>query len=230
MMISPEEFYETELKDKDEKQLLSIIRGLKNQIGHLKNVVEHPEYLIGGSAMHPNEKVRISCNREYMFRAIQALEEKGYKYQPSKAELKVREFQDNLKYLSKVTLEIGGFFYGSEKYSFEIQGDDLKFDTTRMEPTILYFDFDDLIRAVEMPTTKDELIDMLSGLYIGEWRKYYDPRRFGYDVLDGTQWRVVFEYSNRLKSVEFAGCNDFPYNFEKFEEIFGIDNDLDCLE
>lgn len=34
MMICPETYYEMNLKGKDEKQLLSAIRGLKNEIGH----------------------------------------------------------------------------------------------------------------------------------------------------------------------------------------------------
>lgn len=36
MMICPELYCEMDLKGKDEKQLLSDIRGLKNEIGHLK--------------------------------------------------------------------------------------------------------------------------------------------------------------------------------------------------
>ena len=70
MMICPESYYEMNLKGKDEKQLRSAIRGLKNEIGHLKNVMEHPDY--GKQAiMHPSEGVRISCTREYLARAIQ---------------------------------------------------------------------------------------------------------------------------------------------------------------
>ena len=44
MMISPEYYYEEYLKGKNEKQILSAIRGLKNHIGYLKNVMENPNY------------------------------------------------------------------------------------------------------------------------------------------------------------------------------------------
>ena len=40
MMISPESYYEMNLKGKTAEQIMSAIRGLKNEIGHLKNVME----------------------------------------------------------------------------------------------------------------------------------------------------------------------------------------------
>ena len=44
MMISPEAFYEINLKGKTADQIMTIIRGLKQELGRLKNIVEHPEY------------------------------------------------------------------------------------------------------------------------------------------------------------------------------------------
>lgn len=44
MMISPENYCEEYLREKDAKQILSIIRGLKNEMSHLKNIMEHPDY------------------------------------------------------------------------------------------------------------------------------------------------------------------------------------------
>lgn len=43
-------------------------------------------------------------------------------------------------------------------------------------------------------------------------------------VLDGTQWELEFEYSNGHKPVRFDGDNSYPYNFDKFQSLFGIDN------
>jgi len=215
MMICPETYYEMNLKGKDEKQIRSAIRGLKNEIGHLKNVMEHPDYG-KQDIMHPSEGVRISCTREYLARAIQALEEMGAEYQLSKAELKAKEFQDNLEYLSKITFEIGGFFDGMTKYVLEFYDDKVKFVSSKFDMTL-----------EEKPMDKDEVIWLLSRLYIGEWKKYYDPKRFGYFVLDGTQWNVSFEYSNGHKTVEFTGSNDYPYNFSEFIDIFGLDEDME---
>lgn len=44
MMICPETFYEDKLKGKTATQIMTAIRGLKQEIGRLKNVVEHPDY------------------------------------------------------------------------------------------------------------------------------------------------------------------------------------------
>lgn len=40
---------------------------------------------------------------------------------------------------------------------------------------------------------------------------------------DGTQWELEFEYSNGHKPVRFDGDNSYPYNFDKFQRLFGID-------
>lgn len=215
MMISPESYYEMYLKEKDKNQLLSAIRGLKNEIGHLKNVMEHPDYK-NGPIIHPSEDVRISCTREYLNRAIQAYEELGGVYVPSKAEQKAIDFQNNLEHISKLVFEIGGFFDGMTKYTLEFQGDEVHFVSSKFDMVL-----------EEMPMNKDTIMWLLERLYIGEWEKYYDPKRFGYCVLDGIQWNVSFEYSNGNKAVEFGGSNDYPYNFGEFIEIFNLDDDMD---
>ena len=53
-----------------------------------------------------------------------------------------------------------------------------------------------------LPVDKDDFLDELSRLYIGEWRSSYNPERFGYVVLDGTQWELekmsIFEVFIRM--------------------------------
>ncbi|HEM3619706.1 TPA: hypothetical protein U1D09_002225 [Streptococcus suis] len=63
----------------------------------------------------------------------------------------------------------------------------------------------------------------LKDLHIGEWGRRYSTKRFGYMVLDGTQWELEFEYNNDHKLVRFDGDNSYPYNFDKFQMLFGID-------
>lgn len=46
-------------------------------------------------------------------------------------------------------------------------------------------------------------------------------------MLDGTQWKAVFEYINGYRVVEFAGSNDYPYNFAQFMELFRLDGGKD---
>ena len=73
------------------------------------------------------------------------------------------------------------------------------------------------------PCTKDTFIAALKDLHIGEWCRRYSTKRFGYMVLDGTQWELEFEYNNGHKPVRFDGDNSYPYNFDKFQMLFGID-------
>jgi hypothetical protein len=44
MMISPEGYYEEYLKGKTKEQILTVMRGLKQEIGRLKNTMESPDY------------------------------------------------------------------------------------------------------------------------------------------------------------------------------------------
>lgn len=82
MMISSENCYEEYLREKDAKLIISIIRGLKNEMGRLKNIMEYPNYGIE-SKVCPSESVRLSCTREYLECAKQALVEVGGTYTPS---------------------------------------------------------------------------------------------------------------------------------------------------
>lgn len=47
--------------------------------------------------------------------------------------------------------------------------------------------------------TKTTFIAALADLHIGEWRRSYSTKRFGYTVCDGAQWELKFEYNNGHK-------------------------------
>lgn len=218
MMISPEYYYEEYLKGKNEKQILSAIRGLKNRIGHLKNAMENPN-CYAEPMIHPSEDVQISCKRLYLQRAIKALEDMGCPYKYSKAELKSIKFQNDLEYASKITFEIGGYFQGFTEYTIDITDD----STTMSSINCLSPERNQAEKKID----RNELICQLSELYIGEWRKDYNPERFGVAVLDGTQWQLKLEFNNGRKPCEFSGSNSYPYNFNKLLDIFEIDGDVE---
>ncbi len=217
MMIDPETYYEENLKGKDEKQILSTIRGLKNQIGRLKNIIENPDYE-HMTHICPSERVRISVTRRYLERAKQALEDVGGTYKPSKAEIKALSFQENIKNISRITFEIGGFFCGTNRYVLDVDEDKVVYNSEESNMPI-----------EEEIMDKEEFMDELADIYIGEWRSYYDTERWGYIVKDGIQWSVTFEYNNGHKTVEFAGSNDYPYNFSSFMYLFGLDDDMEFI-
>ena len=218
MMISPEGYYEEHLKGKNKEQILTVIRGLKQEIGRLKNTMESPDY--GGKPiMHPSEDTRLHWTREYLERAKQAYAEVGGTYTLSKSEQKAADFDANMESISKITFNIGGYFGGYRNYIVELT-DEFKAYTKLwedVEPLVLLDDNKE-------PFIKDTFIGALKELHIGEWRRHYTTKRFGYMVLDGTQWELEFEYSNGHKPVRFDGDNSYPYNFDKFQKLFGIDD------
>lgn len=218
MMISPEGYYEEHLKGKNKEQIMTVIRGLKQEIGRLKNTMESPDYGVKPN-MHPSEDTRLHWSREYLERAKQAFAEAGGTYTLSKSEEKVADYDANMDAICKITFSIGGFFGGYRSYVVELS-DRLKAYTKLWEDeeSLSLLDSDN-----EEPFTKDTFIAVLRDLHIGEWLRRYSTKRFGYTVCDGTQWELEFEYSNGHKPVRFDGDNSYPYNFDKLQMLFGID-------
>lgn len=217
MMISPEGYYEEYLRGKTKTQLMTTIRGLKQEIGRLKNTMESPEYG-QNEIVHPSEDTRLHWNREYLERAKQAYAEVGGTYTLSKSEEKAADFDSNMDFISKIIFSIGGYFGGYRSYVIELS-DGLRAYTKLWEdeePLVLLDEDDE-------PFTKETFIAALADLHIGEWLRRYSTKRFGYTVCDGTQWELEFEYSNGHKPVRFDGDNSYPYNFDKLQMLFCID-------
>ncbi len=221
MMISPEGYYEEILKGKTEKEIQSTIRGLKNEIGHLKNIMEHPNY---GNAplIHPSEDVQICCNRMYLERAKQALLEMGVVYSPSQVEIKAQQFQDNIDYIKQIRFVHGGHFSGYWTYTISIDEEHIHYD---VEHTFLEKP-SNLPNTADYPMSKADFLEGLRALYIGEWLPKYSSARFGIWVMDGKDWSLEFEYSNGVKTARYSGMNSCPYNFEKFMELCGVNEYL----
>lgn len=222
MMISPEGYYEEYLKGKTAAQIMTAIRGLKNEIGHLKNIMEHPDY--GEQPiMHPSESTRLWCTRLYLERAKEALIAAGGTYILSQAELKAADFEENIPAISKLVFSIGGFFGGYETRTYTLDEKQLHLDVEHsliLKPTNFCIEPD-------YPCSKEEFLDGLRELHIGEWCSKYDLRRFGCIVLDGTQWELEIYFSNDHKPVKIYGDNAYPYNFDRFRELFGIEPDIE---
>lgn len=220
MMLSPESYYEIHLKDKSEEELRSVIRGLKNELGQLKNTMEHPEY--GREALiHPSEDVRIWCTRLYLERARKALLQLGAVYEPSRAEVKAEAFQDSIGFIRQIRLAIGGYFEGYNCYTVTVAEDHIDY---AIGSSFMFMPVN-TPNDMDFELSKEEFLDGLRDLHMGEWRRRYTPERFGYTVLDGAQWSLEIEYSNGMKKRCFSGSNSYPYNFDKLRELFGIGDD-----
>jgi len=218
MMIGPETYYEENLKGKTAEQIITAIRSLKREINRLKNVMEYPKYQC---MMHPSEGVRISCLRDYLERAKQALVEAGGEYTPTAAERRIMAFDENIENISKITFNYGDCFVNRRTYTVVIE-DPVKYEMSALGMSELPVEEEDY-----EPTTKEEFLDMLADLHIGEWSKHYDPSRFGYYVLDGIEWDLTIEYNNGRRAFKCGGCNAYPYNFEQFADIMGATDYID---
>lgn len=219
MMISPEGYYEEYLKGKTKEQIMTAIRGLKKEIGGLKNIIESMG-CVEEPVINPSQDTRISCAREYLERAKIAYVEAGGKYTLSKSEEKAANFDANMNAICKITFIIGGFFGGYRSYEIDLT-DELKASTKlweEEEPIIL------LDQSNKVPLTNKIFLSKLTNLHIGEWRRRYSTERFGYMVIDGTQWELEFKYNNGQKTVSFDGNNSYPYNLNKFKALIGIED------
>ena len=214
MMISPESYYEENLKGKTAEQILTVIRSLKNKIGHLKNILESPDYDMRVH-MRPNEQTRISCSRDYLERAKLALIEAGGEYTPSKSELKAEKFDESIPLINKAVFLIGGYFSGYETRTITLDEKHLYMDVEHsIHPKPSNFKIE-----CDNPLTKSEFLDGLYKLHIGEWRRRYNNN----DILDGTQWELEIYFSDNRKPVKIYGSNEYPYNFNELMDMFGVE-------
>lgn len=219
MMICPETFYEMDLKGKSKEEIMGVICDLKQEIENLKDVVENPNYKHREWAVQPSEKVQISCNRDYLERAIQAYEEAGGEYTPSDAEQKSMDFDANVPYIEKVVFSIGGFFGGYKTKTYSIDDDKIHVEveySANYNPLALY-------NCDPTEISKEAFFNSLKDLHIGEWREEYDTSRFGVYIMDGTSWDLEIHFSNGHTPVEIHGSNAYPYNFAHLLDLFEME-------
>lgn len=208
-MISPGVFYD-EVKDKSVEEIKTEIRRLKRSITKLKDEIENPAS--EPDMVCPSKSTVIYWSREYLEMAKKALADAGGEYKETKEEKRARAFLERLPQLRRLELEIGGFYGGWEKYAIEVDGDTLKRDTV-----MVLSELDD--PEVE---TRKELLEYVRDMHLEEWRKDYNPGRYGIQILDGTQWSLKLTYDDR-KTREYAGDNVYPWNYGELCRLFGFE-------
>ena len=132
----------------------------------------------------------------------------------------------SIPYINKIEFSIGGFFGGYETKSYTIDEDKVRVDVEHsliLKPSNLG---DTELEEID----REYFLECFRDLHIGEWRKNYTPRRFGFEVLDGTQWHLYVYFSNGHKPLKIEGSNDYPYNFDKLTELFNIETMCDDEE
>ena len=221
MMISPETYYEYELKGKSQREILTCIRSLKQQMGCLKNQMENPRY--EAEPVMPSAATQLYWTREYLAMAKKAYAEAGGEYRASAADKRAARFLDQLTYLKTIEFSIGGYFGGHNVYKLVIEDGFLHLtgihypdeNLLPVDKTVLVLDEDREIGTAE------KLYDYLQELHVEEWRPDYDTMRFGYMICDGTQWELSFAYSDGYRPWVSGGNNSYPWNFGDLVKLFG---------
>ena len=209
MMISPETYYEMNLKGKSQEEIMKKIRSLKIQIGQLKRSIENTDDMV--LEVFPSRLTRLKCDRDYLERAIRAYEEAGGEYVRSKAEQKDHDFNEALDSMSKLVFTIGGFFCGHETRTFTVSDGQVLVD---VEKTMISMDKEEY-----GPYRKEEFISGIKALHIGEWKRTYNDLL----VMDGTQWELDIYYNNGRRPTKISGSNAYPYNFDDLKEFLEVE-------
>ena len=209
MMISPETYYEMNLKGKSQEEIMKKIRSLKIKIGQLKRSIENADDIV--CEVFPGRLTRLKCDRDYLERAIQAYEEAGGEYVRSKAEQKDHDFNEALDSMSKLVFTIGGFFCGHETRTFTVSDGQVLVD---VEKTMISMDKEEY-----GPYRKEEFISGIKALHIGEWKRTYNDLL----VMDGTQWELDIYYNNGRRPTKISGSNAYPYNFDDLKEFLEVE-------
>ena len=209
MMISPETYYEINLKGKSQEEIMKKIRSLKIQIGQLKRSIENTDDMV--LEVFPSRLTRLKCDRDYLERAIRAYEEAGGEYVRSKAEQKDHDFNEALDSMSKLVFTIGGFFCGHETRTFTVSDGQVLVD---VEKTMISMDKEEY-----GPYRKEEFISGIKALHIGEWKRTYNDLL----VMDGTQWELDIYYNNGRRPTKISGSNAYPYNFDDLKEFLEVE-------
>ena len=219
IMMDPETYYECYLKGRSKEELIQRIRSLKREINHIIFRLEAPavvklKYDISSCDMSPEV-----CEH-YLEKAIQAYKESGGIYKPTRAELKVIDFDKNIPAIKEIAFKINNDITGTETKKFTISGDNVSFSIEHISPEGIIISKDDS----ELPKiNKSNLLTKIRFFEIGKWHTYYSSERYHVVLNKGYDWSVKFSYSNGHKPYRFRGSRIYPYNFLDFAMMFDID-------
>ncbi len=227
MLLSPEGYYSEFLEGRSADEIMDRIDDLRQEIAELKATLEDPNYVC---LTTPDDDMRLSFARDYLKLAIQALEEAGGVYAPTKEEEEAAAFQQSIPAISTMTLRFGSVASFMEHRTIVFDNDDVY-----MKVAHPWSDDEHTEVAVQLgnneddePLNKEDLLDLVAELDIGEWKDRYDRREYdGYDALDGIEWSLEIQYADGREPVRKSGWELFPFSFDGIETLFGLDTDPD---
>lgn len=176
------------------------IKSTKRGIERLKHKMEAPDYR--GSFMCPTNDVILKCDREYLKKAISRYIELGGDYELDNIEQKAIEFNNDLQFISKITLLRRRFTGIETKVVLNVkeEGSELLVDDCKME-TDAFLD-------------KYFIISDIQWMYMEEWKEFYSSEDYNCKVVDGEEWELTLEYSTG-KERKYAGLNSYPFSYNE---------------
>ncbi len=221
MMISPELFYEDNIKGKTEIEIKENIRSIKREINKLKKNMEakYCQEIDSLYEMCPSESTQLHCNRMYLKVAQQGLRDIGDEYIPSREEVKSNYFQENIVNIREILFTIGGYTQGHKNIVVQL-------NESCLNVTLKHFE---KLTEGELKTIFNEVMDReyflnkIKELYLGEWKSVYSSSE---EICDGTQWKIEIVYINGIKSRSYEGDNMYPYNFDEFLKLLNLENEI----
>ncbi len=223
MNIGPEGYYYKELKGKAADEILEKINELKQEMDDYKTAMEDPNYVVDFAI--DSRSTGLATTRACLERAIEAYKEVGGTYTPTQEELDAAAFQDSVADISMLTLMIGDVTSYMERRTI-VLGDDAHMDVQHPlddEQAKVRVELGDLYDS-------DDLVEMISNLYLGEWEDHYDQSKYDVKMPNETEWSLEVQYNDGRSSVTKMGVSAFPYNFDSLQELFGIEPSMDVWD
>ena len=217
MMVSPEMYYEEFIEGKTRQEIRSEIIDLKNKIELLKKDIENPEFV---ELMCPSKELQIEFCRKYLEKAIEAYEATGKKYVLSGPDAMTKDFEDNICNIKTIRFVIGGFLDGWIEKICTFEDETVKIETGDLQGL---YGTKSFIKTEYY--NRSNFINKLRELHLGEWKKRYICEDYGIEIFDGCEWELEIEFSNKKRTLRIEGHECYPYNFNKFRELLGENED-----
>ena len=209
MLISPESYYENELKGKSISHIKSEIRRLRKWFDDSKYKAEECLRLRRWD-IRPSYSMRARFAREYLEKAKQALVEAGGEYIFTQKEKIDDAFNNEVDKICNIYFEIGGFWGGRDCKNFFVDSKRVFVQTYKLPSDGEYTAF--CIRQHELSSS--EFLEEIKSLHLSEWKKEYVDD----EILDGTQWALQINFTNGRKKKVY-GSNAYPYNFDRLMNL-----------
>ena len=215
MMIHPKVYFENNIKGKSIAEIEKQITYCRNQIVKLIAKIEDPVQLI---AISPSYETQMEFYSQCLELAKTELINVGGTYTPSRRELRIDYFNEDLDKLMMLDFTIGGVFEGYETTRCFVDKDHVYIQEF-MQPE----SFDSKITRRLEHITSEQFLRELKMLNLGAWKKHYDISSYNITICDGTQWSLFIYLANKNNPIIIGGNNHYPYNFKNLTSLLRIE-------